>query len=842
MAAPRVADPSPGVPPLTAAESALIAPLVDAYVRRRADAARDPDDDPPDDGEHDLDDTVARWTAAFESGGEASLPADVQLAVRAASAGDGEADDALRQLAHDVLFARHAHAVLRDQVARAADVSVLDAPPWMRRLRHRWQALTENWSALTRDVLARRIAGVADAVDRVAEACLAAQMQRHGAAAAAWRAALATADEPRIAARAHHGLAIVAYHRRRFDAALTVLQRALALRPLDPDALVTLSNLLIRLGRTDEAVLAVRLAIEIAPQHERAHYQLGNGYGPLSYAQLHAIAPQAYAEADAAPDDPVRARLTRGDERQRDGDRDAARGLWQTVHDARPGWVDPLLRLGALAFGDGDLDAACGHFRAALARSPWDGRAHNGLARALEARRRRWSVHREADERRFAAAKTPALDAFDDFVINAGALGARHRKQVALALAPWRAYLPVLRTAGATYYIKPLHERLSDTPGQDGLRDRRIVYDARLWDDVRGCGGYHTVTGVEDVEASIPHGYNTVLHELSHQVHSVLPMAAQRQIEALYRAAKRRDQRQGNAFLSRYAADSVWEYFAEGANAADSPRRDRYDSREIVRERLEARDPDLLDLVTQLMRAPDLDACRPVAAVQRGHEQLGRDRVDEAIAAFREALADADADEQAHAAMVYALLVAGRCDEARATVAAAITRHPASALLAMRDADVRWLAGDGLPAAIAGLEAARPRVPPDQHDFLDGALGRLHWLTGDAEAARRAYDAALAAQADQPSALWGRAASSALGARWDDAWRDYERAVRLRSGLLGLRTAFAFDLLRADQDDRAKPQIDAALGLDPDDPTAHALMAWWQLRRGRAAEADARLT
>ena len=34
-------------------------------------------------------------------------------------------------------------------------------------------------------------------------------------------------------------------------------------------------------------------------------------------------------------------------------------------------------------------------------------------------------------------------------------------------MAPWRRYIPVLIEGEATYYIKPLYELLSETPGQE---------------------------------------------------------------------------------------------------------------------------------------------------------------------------------------------------------------------------------------------------------------------------------------------------------------------------------------------------------------------------------------
>ena len=94
--------------------------------------------------------------------------------------------------------------------------------------------------------------------------------------------------------------------------------------------------------------------------------------------------------------------------------------------------------------------------------------------------------------------------------VNWKSLSPRHQKRVALSVAPWQAFVPVLVEGGATYYIKPLYMLLGECPDLETLRDQRINYDSRLWDDVRGCGGYHTVTGIEDVERTIFDRYDTV--------------------------------------------------------------------------------------------------------------------------------------------------------------------------------------------------------------------------------------------------------------------------------------------------------------------------------------------
>ena len=142
---------------------------------------------------------------------------------------------------------------------------------------------------------------------------------------------------------------------------------------------------------------------------------------------------------------------------------------------------------------------------------------------------------------RGAAAEMPEVPGIQQFVVNWQSLSPRHRKRVALSIAPWARYVIVLARGGATFYIKPLYMLLSDCPDMETLHDQRINYDSRLWDDVRGAGGYHTVTGIEDVERTIFDRYDTVLHELSHQVHGVLVADDSREIQEHYRRAKARD-------------------------------------------------------------------------------------------------------------------------------------------------------------------------------------------------------------------------------------------------------------------------------------------------------------
>jgi tetratricopeptide (TPR) repeat protein len=392
---------------------------------------------------------------------------------------------------------------------------------------------------------------------------------------------------------------------------------------------------------------------------------------------------------------------------------------------------------------------------------------------------------------------------------------------------------------GLTYYIKPLHELLSETPGQELLRDQRINYDSRLWDDVRGCGGYHTVTGVEDVERTILARYNTVLHELTHQVHGVLPAGRQREIQELYRRTKERDDAAGQAFLSRYAGGSVWEYFAEGANALYSPRRDGYDTREVVRERLQDKDPALRDLVAGLMEWDHVDSCYAPAYVGRGDEELQRGRPAKAVESYELALSRSPREEAAAAALLYARGGAGRAGAAGRGAGGAGAPARARARLLVQHAEALWFGGKGLPAAVSLLEEGRPQVREADRYQVDAALGRYRWILGDAPGARAAYEAVLAYQADNPEGLWGLAAAAALGGDWETARARYEEAVRLRTGVVDLRVDYARDLLRAGDVAGARAQVEEALLLDAGDPSALALRGWVELVEGKL-EAAAR--
>jgi predicted Zn-dependent protease len=634
----------------------------------------------------------------------------------------------------------------------------------------------------------------------------------------------------RARSAAHVGRALVLQKRRDWDGSLAELQLALT-EHTTPTVLEALANTLIRLGRTDEAISAVEWGVRLDPYHDPSHYLLGNGYARKNYTQLAAAYPQAFADAAG------RKSIASADAALAAGNRDAARKSYASIVAAHAGWADACVRLASLDFEDGRFAEARDGCFAALAACPEYGRAHAVLAKALESQRFVIDVHRADYERRFASAAMPQIPGIDKFVTNWKSLAPRHQKRVALSIAPWKAFVPVLIDGGATFYIKPMYMLLSECPESATLHDQRIDYDSRLWDDVRGAGGFHTITGIEDVERLIFDRYNTVTHELTHQVHAVLPADDSRRIQDTYRRAKVRDDSTHDAFLSRYAGGSVYEYFAEGANALVSPRRDAYDPREVVRERLEAMDPALAELVQDFFARTDVSGSYPIAYAAGGDDRLEHGEVKQALPFYRKALASKPDDETALVSYANALVLGGQATSAESVATRAVAAHAASGPARLALASATWFAGRGLDAARAQLAASRSAVSAEDRYQLDERLGRYGWAKGDAAAALASYDSVLAYQSDNPEGLHGRAAALALAGRNDEAFALYDQAVRVRTGVVDLRCDYARDLLFAGRSADAMRQLDAAALLDAENPTAEALRGWAALTAGDLAAA-----
>jgi len=643
------------------------------------------------------------------------------------------------------------------------------------------------------------------------------------------------ASAPEDSVRALEGIADVLYEKQKFDSSLVYLKRALPLKAADDRLLESVALTLIRLGRVGEAIEAAELAVEINPFNERAQYTLGNGYSRLNYTELEA----AYPEAFPGPAEELL--IAEIDSTLAAGDREHALDRLLEMLRTHPEFTDVRVRLGSLAFEDGDFDAALSHFRAGLRACPGNGRARNGISKALEAKKLRIDVHREAYEKSFADTCWPDVPGIEDFVLNWRYLSDRHKKRVALSIEPWRQFIPVLIESGSNYHIKPLYQRLSDCPGLETLKDQRIDYDSRLWDDVRGCGGYSTVTGIEDVERTVLNRYNTVLHELTHQVHYVLTTEEDRTVQHLYRKTKEREKHGEEVFLSRYQGSSVWEYLAEGANSLMTPRRDRYDTKEIVRERLLEMDPELSDLVRGLMSVTDMEPYYAVGYATSGYDKLEKNRVEEAVRQFRKAL-ERDADSaQGQAGLIYALSIRGDHEAACDLAERARESNPEDAEILLQASRAFYHRDGDIRARIEGIETGSQRIEQRDRYLVDLELADAYLTAGDIGQAIVAFGKVLDYQEDNHKALWGMGIAKALAGDMDSARVHFDRAVLRRSGITDLRTDYALVLLDAGDLEGAGAQLDETKLLDPENAEAFMTEGRMDFLKGDPGEAIVKL-
>lgn len=661
--------------------------------------------------------------------------------------------------------------------------------PYSLALRYRWMFIQEDLATVDRGTL--DITAKSDPVRIAARAELKLRTLEYDSALTYATWALRAARHAPERATAQVIGARVLYKLNRYAECRDSLTTLFDAEHLDAEVMFQTALVLIQLGQTSDAIDLLAEAIRWNPWHEGAQYFLGNGYSRLNYSQIADSAGSMLPEAAE------------------------------------------LVRAGSAAWTTRDYDDAEAKFREALRLVPAYGRARNGLAKALEGRRMLVNVHRAEDERVFEAKATTRVPRIDEYVLNWSRLSERHRKQVALAVEPWKLYIPLLVECGEHHYIKPLHEKLSECPNMETMKDQRVGYDTRLWDDVRGCGGFTTVTGIEDVERSIFSNYNTVLHELTHQVHGTFPSADLKRLDDLWQATRKRDDAGVRTFLSRYQASSVWEYFAEGANAYHSPRRDNYDTREIVRERLLTMDTALVRLVEDYLTAPNLDACWPVGLINACDDAIERAELERAAN-----FAGLAQKRDPHAEVVLAALshLNSLRDEDDLAVAFADTlarRFPGKARsYAQLESALYMSKANSEPECVELLARGLTLVDTTERKDLMQTLGGTLVMAGRHAEARNAYQYVLDRQPTDYSALWGMASALRNDPRADSLFR---AALAERTGITALRCDYAEYLIATNRVEEAREQVAEAELIKPEDATV-------MMARGLLAKEDGKLT
>lgn len=300
---------------------------------------------------------------------------------------------------------------------------------------------------------------------------------------------------------------------RAFERAAEVSHAALKAGLGGAELLAAHGSALFRLQRTDGAARAYREVLALEPLHAEAHLRLGSGLT---------------APCEFVP--------------------------------------NAELRAGVAALQRGQFGAAVRSFEQALLRSADDPVAHRLLGEALL--REAASVALAATDPAYAALLAalppppPPGPGVDKLLPGYADLDPARREVAARALALFAPYLPKLIAIGGRHDLLGELERTTDAIERAPLRGRR-TFDGRVWDDVRGMGGLRAATGIEALDEARGFGFDTLAHELAHQVHLfVLGRADRERIRELYRRA-----RETNTFLDYYAASNEAEYFGQGVEA-----------------------------------------------------------------------------------------------------------------------------------------------------------------------------------------------------------------------------------------------------------------------------------
>lgn len=343
---------------------------------------------------------------------------------------------------------------------------------------------------------------------------------------------------------------------RAFDAAVRRASQFLVLvEEPGADLIAARASALFRVQRVDDAARLYRRVVGLEPRHAEAHLRLGSGLLPPVEVVIGRELHLAVAAA-------------------RQGRHRHAIALLLEVAKAEPG--NPVVHrlLGESLFAER-------HSMSMASADP----AFQALAQALPVA----NVH-----------GLPVMD----FVKGYAELPVSRRAVVNRAVAMFSRYLDKLIAIGSRHDLLHELERTTDATQRASLRGKR-TFDGRVWDDVRGIGGMRAATGIEALDEAAAFGFDTIVHEMAHQVHFYAFTPLQRaRIKDLYRRAL-----EGGRCIDYYAASNEAEYFGQGVEAFASfgKRPGGETTHGHTRFELYRVDPELHDFVASVVDCDPLD-------------------------------------------------------------------------------------------------------------------------------------------------------------------------------------------------------------------------------------------
>lgn len=372
-------------------------------------------------------------------------------------------------------------------------------------------------------------------------------------------------------------------------------RKAAKLAPFNAEARIALARVLMRgEGKLNDGAEEAKIALKIDPFSVPAHHYLGRGYTAVPYNDYQ-------PEGDAKTVENIGDLYKKGDRFLVEGHYEKADRAFSSLLELDPKHIRAIINKGAVHFHREEYDAALDCYFRALKLNPDYGLAHYGVTLVLLHRLDEINIRFPELEERFAKIEAPEPPYLREIFINYDQCDPDLQKIIRFTVAPLDNYMKPLEIAGAGVYFMDIHRFLWESPHMAGLKGQR-TFDLRLWDDVKGSGGYHCNSNKAQQSGVKYLRFNIAGHEFAHLVQQILTPDQRKELRRLYLKAK-----EERKTLDWYADMNDWEYFAVGYEAFISEEKlpGQADVYAHTRKELLKKDPDLYHFIDGLNKLKD---------------------------------------------------------------------------------------------------------------------------------------------------------------------------------------------------------------------------------------------
>jgi len=610
-------------------------------------------------------------------------------------------------------------------------------------------------------------------------------------------------------------------------------RKAVELAPFDAEARIAYARALMRgEGKLNDGAEQAKIALKIDPYSLHAHHYLGRGYTAVPYIDYQ-------PRGDEKTVGKIKDLYKKGDLLLLEGGYEKADRVFTSLLILDPGHIRAIIDKGAAHFHREEYDAALACYFRALKLNPDYGLAHYGVTLVLGQRLDEINVRFPELDKRFAKIKAPEPPYLKDIFINYALCSPDLQKIIRLTVSPLGNYMKPLKIAGATVYFMDIHRFLWENPDMENIKGRR-TFDLRLWDDVKGAGGYRCNSNKAQESGVKYLRFNIAGHEFAHLVQQLLTPGQRKELRRLYLKAK-----EERNTLDWYADMNEWEYFAVGYEALISEEKlpGQADVYAHTREELLKKDPDLYHFIGGLNKAGDYRENEIMGFIMKA-ENSSRDPL-KRIEIFKEGLAAYGNHPVLLNALANTYRNREQYDEAVKTYEKAIHDFPDDIDAYLEIAKDTFRRKGNTGEAISFLKKYEERISKYAGYYFH--LGTLYVYEGRLDEMEDAFQKGLKLdpwpdiyspnffQGD-PYYMMG------IGLLAKGDYKGAEKNISISLEKLDRNFAdgwveLAELFLKTGREKEGKKHLDTALRLQPDSPMAQAVRAAYLLKEGKKQEA-----